>query len=350
MMNVFHDLSQLKRIPIIEVARRLGIQVHGTKAMCFSGHDRATPSLSFLIAKNTWRCFGACGKYGDTIALVMEKEHLDFKSALGWFADQFGVDVRTFGNGRSKSPSLGSKMPIEQTSVDPIGEAIFVADSELYSWLVDNCPPVSSKQGNDYLKAHGISQETATRFYLREIIEPETLFCRLADKWGTKRLYRSGIAWGEHRQAERLIWEKPALLIPFHQNAVTVYLQARMFAGHRKYLNPRGIAKPMFNADRLSTLPSDSVIHICEGVPDALALETHGLAAVGVLGATSFRAEWVEPFNKFDVVVLEQGDNAGEKFTTTISSFFRTRGKSVRCLKLPKGKDAADVLAAGKNI
>lgn len=258
MMNALHDLSQLKRIPIIEVARRLGIQVHGTKAMCFSGHDRATPSLSFHTSKNTWRCFGACGKYGDTIALVMEREHLDFKSALTWFAEHFGVDLRTVGEGQPKPPSSGSKMPIVQTSVYPIGETIFAADAELYSWLVNNCPPVSSKQGSDYLKAHGISQETATRFRFREIIEPKNLFCRLADKWGTNRLYRSGIAWGEYRQAERLIWEKPALLIPFHQNAATVYLQARMFAGHRKYLNPRGIAKPMFNADRLSTLPSDT--------------------------------------------------------------------------------------------
>ena len=68
------DLSPLKRIPIIAVARRLGIAVHGTQAMCFMGHDQASPSLSFLKSRNTWRCFGACGKHGDAIALVMEKE------------------------------------------------------------------------------------------------------------------------------------------------------------------------------------------------------------------------------------------------------------------------------------
>jgi hypothetical protein len=39
-----------------------------------------------------------------------------------------------------------------------------------------------------------------------------------------------------------------------------------MFEGDRKYLNPRGIAKPLFNRDRLTGLPSESVVHICEGV------------------------------------------------------------------------------------
>lgn len=48
------DLSPLKRIPIIDVAKRLGIPVRGTKAMCFMGHDKASPSLSFLKSKNTW--------------------------------------------------------------------------------------------------------------------------------------------------------------------------------------------------------------------------------------------------------------------------------------------------------
>ena len=123
-----------------------------------------------------------------------------------------------------------------------------------------------------------------------------------------------------------------------------------MFEGNQKYLNPRGIAKPLFNLDRLTGLPAESTVHICEGVPDALAMEAHGLNAVGVLGATSFQSEWADPFLKFNVEVLAQGDAAGKKFVTDISLFFRTRGKSVSCKCLPEGKDAADVFAAGEKI
>jgi hypothetical protein len=203
---------------------------------------------------------------------------------------------------------------------------------------------VSSPKGVGYLAGHGITLESAKRFNLREIIEPQAVFGRLVEQWGAQRVYRSGLAWGKGGIPERLVWRTPALLFSFLQNGSVVYLQARMFQGDRKYLNPRGIAKPLYNLDRLS-LPAESLIHICEGVPDTLAMETRGLNAVGVLGATSFRPEWVDQFLKFNLVVLGQGDVAGEKFAGDISLFFRTRGKSVRCISLPKGKDAADVLA-----
>ncbi len=344
-MNARHDLSPLKRIPILEVAKRLGIQVRGTKAMCFSGHDKASPSLSFLVSRNTWRCFGACGKHGDGIALVMEKANLDFKSALAWFAQNFGVDVQPPGACRRMTLPSEPNSIMVAGPVMPQKGAEFASDAALYAWLIQHCPMVSSPKGIDYLADHGITLESAKRFNLREMIEPQAVFGRLVKQWGAQRVYRSGLAWGKDGIPERLIWGTPALLFPFLQNGSVIYLQARMFGGGRKYLNPRGIAKPVFNLDRLSSLPAESTVHICEGVPDTLAMEAHRLNAVGVLGATSFRHEWVDQFLKFNVEVVGQGDAAGEKFVSEISFFFRTRGKPVHCILLPKGKDAADVLA-----
>ena len=350
-MKATVDLSSLKQIPIVDVAKRLGIPVRVTKAMCFMGHDKASPSLSFLKSRNTWRCFGACGKHGDAIDLVMEKEKIDFKAALKWFADNFGVDVRVHGDNRRRPLQPKSENPTVAEQVIPQMDVEFAADAELYSWLINHCPMVSSPVGIDYLADHGISQESANRFEVRELRNPKSVFSGLVGKWGEQRVYRSGIAWEKGGKPDRLIWSSPALLFPFSNNGSVVYLQARMLAGDRKYLNPRGIAKPLFNADRLSVLPPGSLIHICEGVPDTLALETHGLAAVGVLGATSFRPNWVDLFSKFKVTLMCHGDAAGEKFATDISNFFRTSGKSLRCVPLPKGKDAADILAkSGGNL
>jgi len=340
-----HDLSPIKQIPIIDVAKRLGISLRGTKAMCFMGHDKASPSLSFLKSRNTWRCFGACGKHGDAITLVMEIEKIDFKSALDWFANIFGVDVRLAGCIQQGKLPVGSKTPTVHTQFIPQRGTEFEVDAELYEWLINHCPAVASPKGLDYLAGHGITLESANRFNLRELRDSKALFAKLIETWGGQRVYRSGIAWGKDEKPERLIWNSPALNFPFYKNGSVSYLQARMFAGNRKYLNPRGIAKPLFNADRLSSLPAGSLVHICEGVPDTLAMETHGLTAVGVLGATSFRPDWVDQFLNFNVAVLGHGDAAGEKFAADISNFFRTRGKPVRRILLPNGKDAADLLA-----
>jgi len=339
------DLSRIKQIPIIDVAEHLGISVQGTKAMCFMGHDKASPSLSFLKSRNTWRCFGACGKHGDAIALVMEKEKIDFKSALAWFARHFEFEIKSTDDSLSAS-KLHSENPATVSARQrPENATAFATDTELYSWLVNHCPKISSTKGSHYIESHGISTETANRFKLRELVDPQSVFTRLVDKWGSQRVYRSGIVWGKDTNPERLIWGTPAILFPFLKNGSIIYIQARMFEGGRKYLNLRGIEKPMFNTDCLSTLPPESVVHICEGVPDTIALESCGLRAVGVLGATSFRPDWVNEFLKFQVEVIGQGDSAGEMFTKGISNFFRTHGKSVRCVHLPKGKDAADILS-----
>jgi len=339
------DLSPLKQIPILEVAQRLGIQVRGTKAMCFMGHDKASPSLSFSRLHNTWRCFGACGKNGDAITLVMEKDGLDFNAALEWLSNNFNVEVkRRFNSRNNRSLVKSQKNPVVTMSK----ESEFISDSELYTWFIDKCAVVSGSVGLNYLHVHGISAEAATRFNIRQISRPGYALRKLVEKWGEQRVYRSGMAWGSEGKPERLIWASYALLFPFYEEGKVVYIQARMFNGKQKFLNLRGITKPLFNVDRLKSLTAGQTVHLCEGVPDVVSLESNCLYALGVLGATSFRVEWVDRFLKFKVVILGDGDDGGAKFAQDISMYFMDRGKPVQCMTLPKGKDVADVLVHGR--
>ncbi len=314
--------------------------------MCFSGHDKDSPSLSFHKDRNTWRCFGACGKHGDTISLVMEKEGVDFKSAVAWLAQNFSVDVSpSFRRQREQTRSSISKKHTVMAA--PLPESEFVADPELYAWFIGKCDIVSSVAGIKYLDSHGISPEAAQRFNIRQLSKPGVALRKLVETWGEHRVCRSGIAWCKDGHPDRLIWSSYALLFPFHNDGQITYIQARMIGGDKKFLNLRGIVKPLFNVDRLSGLMPGHTVHLCEGVPDAIALETHNLIGIGILGATSFRAEWVDHFLQFKVVVLGDGDPAGAKFASDISRFFMDRGKPVQCMSLPKGKDVADVLAQG---
>ncbi len=45
-------------------------------------HDDRGPSFVVYPDNQSWYCFGACGRGGDVIALVMAIEHLDFKTAV----------------------------------------------------------------------------------------------------------------------------------------------------------------------------------------------------------------------------------------------------------------------------
>lgn len=341
------DLSTIKQTPILDVATRLGIQVRGKKAMCFGGHDKKTPSLSFVPNKNIWKCFG-CGKGGDAISLVREVLGCDFRAALDWFADKCSVDARQHVSrgARNATRSKATRQLITPKS-SPISsreQSEFNSDPEVYSWLMSACGAVTQTRGAEYLECHGIPLDVASRFGVRELCDPGRVFRRMVERWGTERTFRSGLAWGEGNTPERLIWTSYTILFPFPLNTAIGYIQGRRFTGQPKYLNPRGIPKPLYNVDRLDSLSPGAVVHLCEGVPDAIALEAHGLTAVAVLGASSFRAEWVELFMRLDVVLMPDGDSGGETFRRTISSFFMDRGKTVRSVQLPSGKDVADVL------
>ena len=78
------ELQRLRDLPIEGVAERLGLAVKHHKSLC-PFHDDHTPSLSFNVRKNTYRCF-VCGASGDTISLVMNYLHKDFLDACRWLS------------------------------------------------------------------------------------------------------------------------------------------------------------------------------------------------------------------------------------------------------------------------
>ncbi len=310
--------------------------------MCFNGHDAASPSFTVNRTRNTWKCFG-CGEHGDAIALVQKMHGLAFMDACKWLCGHFGIiggDVqpsrRIHAISRATSPKA-SKSPLPATTTNP--------DPELYTWLVAHCGPVKGALGTTYLQAHGIAPELALKFGVVELVDPIRAYRELEKHWGAERIRSSGLS-GNRRA---LSWLGYALLFPFKSGATTQYLQVRCLQSRMKFFGPSGIPKPMFNSQRLSQLQPGSLLHICEGVPDAIAMEGAGLAAVAVLGATSFRSEWVDELLPFELVGVPDGDAAGEKFMKFLAKEFRARSKSIRFAVPPKDMDASDVIARGIN-
>lgn len=82
-------LQMLRSLPIEGVAERLGLRVTRHKCLC-PFHEDSHPSLSFLVRKNTFRCF-VCGASGGVIDLAMKVLGKDFKDACRWLADEHNI-------------------------------------------------------------------------------------------------------------------------------------------------------------------------------------------------------------------------------------------------------------------
>ena len=84
------QLQKLRDLPIEGVAERLGLRVERHKSLC-PFHDDHKPSLTFSVARNTFRCW-ACGAHGNTIDLAMKLCGEEaFKEACQWLANEHNV-------------------------------------------------------------------------------------------------------------------------------------------------------------------------------------------------------------------------------------------------------------------
>ena len=83
------DIQKLRALPIEGVAQRLGLQESRHKSLC-PFHSDSHPSLTFNVAKNTFRCF-ACGAHGGVIDLAMHVLGKSFIETCEWLANEHNV-------------------------------------------------------------------------------------------------------------------------------------------------------------------------------------------------------------------------------------------------------------------
>lgn len=343
------DFVAIRAVPILDVAQELGLQVKGRKAMCFSGHDEKTPSLSFWLEKNSWKCFG-CGLGGTPIDLA--RHVLGLSSAVEaakWIDHRFRLGAAKTRWGRSKGDSAQRRSHALGKSSDNTPKSRKSSDPEVYQWLVEHCPLGDS--GYRYLRdQRKLSRNTIEKFHVCELRSPKRAFSSLVESWGVERLKKCGL--GRKNKFPKdahddycLIWFRHCLLFPFLKDGEVEYIQARFFADRGpRYIGLSGIEKPIFNVDELPSAPKNSDVYICEGVTDTLAAHEIGLRAVGILGAASFRHKWVPLFKNVNPLVVPDNDRAGQSFRKSVQNAFALHGRVVNSVSIGTHNDLSELV------
>src|SRR5438552_15329443 len=78
------------------------------KALC-PFHQEKTPSFNVSPERQTWKCFG-CGKGGNAIDFLIEREKVDFKTALRLLADKAGIRLPQRGSGDSEGGTAAARL------------------------------------------------------------------------------------------------------------------------------------------------------------------------------------------------------------------------------------------------
>lgn len=81
---------------------------------CCPLHGERTPSFSVSPTRGIFKCFG-CGKGGDAIAFLKEKEGMDYPAALRHIAKKYGIEIKESKNGQS-DPEADKKTQLRATA------------------------------------------------------------------------------------------------------------------------------------------------------------------------------------------------------------------------------------------
>ena len=237
------DMEKLRDLPIEGVAERLGLTVTRHKALC-PFHSDHSPSLSFKVSKNMFRCF-VCGASGGPIDLVMKYRNVGFLEACRWLEDENNVNITKCNHVKIEHPE---------------SEQFDVSRFERYferPWLNDE----------------------ARRFLFEErrLDERVVRWCRLTS-WKDRR----GTPWLQtpyYDRECRLVGIQNRNLIP---------------GGSPRFRFPQGSSCTIYNLPVLNLLKPGDELWITEGCSDCWAMLSAGHKAIAIPSATLLKRRDIE--------------------------------------------------------
>ena len=241
------ELQQLRDLPIEGVAERLGLHVCRHKCLC-PFHDDHKPSLTFSVARNTFRCW-ACGESGNTISLAEKMLGVSFLEACRWLANENNVILTEY-------------KPSETKPAKPF-------DASRYSRYFER----------PFLNAE------ARRFLFEERrLDPRVVrWCRLTS-WRD----RQGIPWLQipyyNRQGELVGVQNRNLSSPPSGGA----------RGGLRFRFPAGSECGIYNLPILNLLKPGEPLYITEGCSDCWAMLSAGHKAIAIPSATLLKKKDAE--------------------------------------------------------
>lgn len=340
----------IKKIPILDVATKLGIKHKKCNVECFTGHDNNTKSLSFKPSLNIFKCFG-CGISGDNIELV--KAYLkedNFKVVLEWFSNNFDIDTD------SEYQTVNDDYEFKKNRISDVNTI-----NDLYCKIIDILEPAL----DDYmLKTRCLAEKVIIKNNIKKN-NTELIYNLYKDRKGVTKqnCFYSMIGYillEDFKINKDLITsyiEESGLknimycdyFFPFYQQGKVYYIQGangpEKSIKYPKYSYLKEIEKPLLYVP-LSMQKKDSEIiktknsiYVTEGIVDSLSMLTMGINSVAVVDASMADnkiklLEFEKIFNN-KIVLIMDNDVPGEKikfklYEYLLSDYYNVSVKNIQ--------------------
>jgi DNA primase len=309
-------------------------------------HDERTPSFGIDPAQKLFYCFG-CGEGGDAFRFVQMTEGLDFKGALEYLADRYGVKLEPV-----EEDAATAQRRLERERLLELLErtATFYVR---YLWDSGEAAPA-----REYLASRGLDEAVLREFRVGYAPSAYDTLLHAVRRGGfsNREVFDAGLAVRSKGQGMLYDRFRRRIMFPLCDLRGRVLgFGARALGADQKpkYLNSADNAlyhkgRHLFGADiaRAAATKAGSVI-VAEGYTDVIAMHQAGLRnTVGLMG-TAMTDEQVGELSRLAprVQLALDADGAGQEAMLRAARVAAGRRLELRVVPLPPGSDPADLVA-----
>jgi DNA primase len=315
-------------------------------------HEERTPSFGIDPVEKLYHCFG-CGVGGDVFSFVMETEGLDFAGALESLADRYGVELER----EAEDPRDAARRAHRDRLL-----ALLERTAAYYVRVLWESPEAAPARS--YLSSRGLDEGALREF--RVGFSPgafdRVLTASSRAGYSDAELLACGLA-SQRRDGRGLIDRfRGRIMFPLcDERGRVLGFGARALRpdDRPKYLNSSDNevfhkGRMVYGAD-LARAPAARAgrLVLVEGYTDVIALHQAGVPEVVCSMGTALTDQQVDGLRRLAPTVLfcQDPDTAGQEAikrgTTAVRALNnRTQGRGLdfRIVRLPPGKDPADVV------
>lgn len=344
-------INKVKDLPIEEVLKpyvRLSRKGAALTGLC-PFHDEHTASFSVSPAKNLYHCFG-CGRGGDAISFIMEKEKLSFMDAVEFIARRHNIQVEYTESHKSEEEAKEARHRESLLAVLESVQKFFTASLAAQSaesalareyaygrWPEEFCAvtgigyaPADSNKLLEYSSSKGLDEKALLELGLLRRGEEGSVYCMFRER----------------------------IMIPVRNRWGRVIAYTARYVGNNasapKYINSPTSpvyekGRTLFGIDRAGRWRDSLFFIIVEGAPDVLRLQSVGLEnTVAALGTawTDAQFEIIRKFTKSVCFIPDSDIPHGREYGSGFEAVMKNgtmavrKGLTVTVRELPFSKAA----------
>ena len=306
-------------------------------------HDDRTPSFSVSPAKGVYKCF-SCGEAGNVVNFIMKHDQMTYPEALKVLAKKYGIEVKE------------RELTTEEKQLENERESMFLVNewaAKYFQNILHN--HVDGKAiGLQYFRNRGFRDDIIEKFQLGFCLPGKQEFANAALKAGYKAefLVKTGLCF-ERENGELADRFNGRVIFPWLNVSGKVIafggrlLDSRTKGISQKYVNSPG--SEIYQKDHAlygiyqakKAIAKFDLVYMVEGYTDVVSMHQCGIENVVANSGTALSVYQTKLLRRFtsNIVLLYDGDEAGQHAALRGTDMLLSEGMNVKVLLLPDGKD-----------